>query len=270
MAGGQERILRRRIKIGPVDEEDHEGDGAHRRLAHRQGPGAGRRGPALQRADHRGDPQPRRRRRRARPPAAASPATRSAGVAFVVITADRGLAGGYNSSVIRAAERAMAADRAAGRDVHAASSSARRPTATSASAATTSSRAFPGDHRPAHLRGRPRDRRRRQRGVRGRRGRPGRARLHPVPLGRHRSGSCSAASCRSRRRRSSDGGVERRPERRLRVRAGARRHPRPAAAPLRRGPAVRGPARRVGVRARRPPAGHEVGHRQRRGADHHA
>ena len=31
MAGGQERILRRRIKIGAVDEEDHQGDGAHRR-----------------------------------------------------------------------------------------------------------------------------------------------------------------------------------------------------------------------------------------------
>jgi len=36
-------------------------------------------------------------------------------VAYVVVAADRGLAGGYNSSVIRAAERAMAADRAAGR-----------------------------------------------------------------------------------------------------------------------------------------------------------
>ncbi|MCU1354594.1 MAG: synthase gamma chain [Acidimicrobiales bacterium] len=36
-------------------------------------------------------------------------------VAYVVVAADRGLAGGYNSSVIRGAERAMAADRAAGR-----------------------------------------------------------------------------------------------------------------------------------------------------------
>lgn len=36
-------------------------------------------------------------------------------VAYVVVAADRGLAGGYNSSVIRAAERAMAADREAGR-----------------------------------------------------------------------------------------------------------------------------------------------------------
>ena len=37
-------------------------------------------------------------------------------VAYVVVAADRGLAGGYNSSVIRGAERAMAADKAAGRE----------------------------------------------------------------------------------------------------------------------------------------------------------
>jgi F-type H+-transporting ATPase subunit gamma len=37
-------------------------------------------------------------------------------VGFVVITADRGLAGGYNSTVIRAAERALEAEVAAGRD----------------------------------------------------------------------------------------------------------------------------------------------------------
>ena len=36
-------------------------------------------------------------------------------VAYVVVAADRGLAGGYNSSVIRGAERAMNADKAAGR-----------------------------------------------------------------------------------------------------------------------------------------------------------
>src|ERR1051326_1291877 len=37
-------------------------------------------------------------------------------VAFVVVTADRGLAGGYNSGVIRAAERALQAEVAAGRN----------------------------------------------------------------------------------------------------------------------------------------------------------
>src|SRR2546421_6754596 len=35
-------------------------------------------------------------------------------VAFVVVTADRGLAGGYNNNVIRAAERAMRGDRESG------------------------------------------------------------------------------------------------------------------------------------------------------------
>lgn len=38
-------------------------------------------------------------------------------VAFVVMTADRGLAGGYNSSVLRAAERAMKEEMAAGRGI---------------------------------------------------------------------------------------------------------------------------------------------------------
>jgi F-type H+-transporting ATPase subunit gamma len=37
-------------------------------------------------------------------------------IAYVAITADRGLAGGYNNNVIRATERAMRADRDAGRD----------------------------------------------------------------------------------------------------------------------------------------------------------
>jgi F-type H+-transporting ATPase subunit gamma len=38
-------------------------------------------------------------------------------VAYVVVTADRGLAGGYNNNVIRATERAMRADRAKGREI---------------------------------------------------------------------------------------------------------------------------------------------------------
>jgi len=37
-------------------------------------------------------------------------------VAYVVIAADRGLCGGYNTNVLRAAERAIAADRAKGQD----------------------------------------------------------------------------------------------------------------------------------------------------------
>src|SRR5918995_2812248 len=38
-------------------------------------------------------------------------------VAYVAVTADRGLAGSYNSGIIRHTERAMAAERDAGRDV---------------------------------------------------------------------------------------------------------------------------------------------------------
>jgi F-type H+-transporting ATPase subunit gamma len=37
-------------------------------------------------------------------------------VAFVVVTADRGLCGGYNANIERAAERAIAREQAAGRD----------------------------------------------------------------------------------------------------------------------------------------------------------
>ena len=51
---------------------------------------------------------------------------------------------------------------------------------------------------------------------------------------------------------------------------GPERDPRPAAAPLRRGPPVRRPARGLGLLLRRPAASHEVRHRQRRGADHQA
>ena len=53
----------------------------------------GARRPALQRADHRGDPRPRRGRWRDRQPAARARGPRSARVAHIVITADRGLCG---------------------------------------------------------------------------------------------------------------------------------------------------------------------------------
>ena len=53
-------------------------------------------------------------------PASTSPssgrASRRRTVGFVVVTADRGLAGGYNANVKRAAERAIAREQAAGRD----------------------------------------------------------------------------------------------------------------------------------------------------------
>ena len=53
---------------GAGHEEDHARHGAHRRLAHREGPAARPRGRALQRADHRGGPPPRRGRCQLGPP----------------------------------------------------------------------------------------------------------------------------------------------------------------------------------------------------------
>ena len=89
-------------------------------------------------------------------------------VAYVSITADRGLAGGYNTNVIRATERAMRADREAGpRDeaLH-----RRQEGAGLLPLPRHAHRGHvPRRHRPADLRGGPRDRARRRRRVRGRR-----------------------------------------------------------------------------------------------------
>ena len=183
-------------------------------------------------------------------------------VAHIVIAADRGLCGAYNSNVLRAAEAAVAEDRAAG-------------------AATRSSprgrkaegyfryRDYAIDAvvqrvlRLAHLRGRPRRRRR---------PRPGRS----SPRRPTSSRSSTRASCRSASRWSSARRSCRwrattpTPARRGAVHADYEFEPSPEgildlllpryvesrvfAALLERG--------RVG--ARRPPAGDEVGHRQRR------
>ena len=107
-----------------------------------------------------------------------------------------------------------------------------------------------------------------------RRGRQGRARLHPLHLGRLPGGRAAAARAADRRdrhrRRRPAGARRRRAGRRLRVRARPEHHPRHAAAALRRGPRLRRPAQRRGVRARLQPAGDEGGHRQRRRADQDA
>ena len=116
MAGGQERVLRRRIKSGAVDEEDHARDGAHRRDACRQGAAARRGRPALQPHDHAGHREPRGRRHRGRSTRCCVEATDIKRVGIIVITSDRGLAGAYNSAVIRAAERELMAHEIEGRD----------------------------------------------------------------------------------------------------------------------------------------------------------
>ena len=174
-------------------------------LADREGPAARRRRPPVQRADHRGDPQPGRRRRRRSTTRCSAGRDEIRTVAFVVITADRGLAGGYNSGVIRPAERAMAADRG------------RR--------AATTKLFVVGKKAAGYFRFRGvADRGQRSsasptsptyehareiaaavsRGLRRRRGRRRRARLHPVPLGRLAAGRRSARSCRSTPRPSSE------------------------------------------------------------------
>ena len=56
--------------LGPVDDEDHARDGAHRGLAHREGAAARVRGAALRRSAHDGDGGRRPADRLARPPAA--------------------------------------------------------------------------------------------------------------------------------------------------------------------------------------------------------
>ena len=85
----------------PVHQEDHPGHGADRGQPHRQGPAAGGRRPALLRADHRGHAQPGRRRRRPRPSPAAGARPGQERSASSSSAADRGLAGAYNSTVIR-------------------------------------------------------------------------------------------------------------------------------------------------------------------------
>ena len=101
---------------GPVDEEDHARDGAHRRESDRQGPARGAR-----RRFRTAITSPRSCATsvpRVAPPAArcSRRVPRSAVSPHVVVTADRGLCGAYNSSVIRAAEGSMKEQAELGRD----------------------------------------------------------------------------------------------------------------------------------------------------------
>ena len=105
MAGGQERILRRRIQIGAVDEEDHARDGADRGEPDREGASARAGRGAVRRtasptssrnlqAAGGGANHPMLVDARRDPHASRSSSS----------TADRGLCGGVQPSVIRAAE----------------------------------------------------------------------------------------------------------------------------------------------------------------------
>ena len=93
--------------LGEVDEEDHQGDGARRDEPHRQGPGPGGGVPAVRR--RRSPACSRRWRRNANidhPLLTPRERVRRAGV--LLVTSDRGLAGGYNSNAIRTAEQLIA------------------------------------------------------------------------------------------------------------------------------------------------------------------
>ena len=191
MAGGQERILRRRIRSVQSTKKitrAMELIAASRIVKAQARVQAAR---AVRRRDHRGRARPRRGRRGRRQPAAHAARRRSAQVAHVVIAADRGLCGGYNSSVIRAAEGDDARARRARRATTGSSSSAARPRATSASATTGIDGVVHRVLRPADVRGRARDRGGGRGAVPRRRVRPRAARLHALRLGRaRRRSSC--------------------------------------------------------------------------------
>ena len=94
MAGGQERILRRRIKSSPVDARRSRARwSSSRRAGSSQAQARVAGGAAVQRADHRGRARPRRGRRRGRAARCSCRAPRSAASRYIVIAADRGLCG---------------------------------------------------------------------------------------------------------------------------------------------------------------------------------
>ena len=183
--------------LGAVDQEDHQGDGAHRRQPHPQGPAAGGGGAALQRADHRGDPQPGGGRRGRR----LAPARRAGGRPHRRLRGHRRRPGPVGrlqqlGDPGRRALHAAAAGRGPPDPAHHRGPQGRVLLP------------VPGlDHRPEllgipgqpRLRGRPRHRRVHRAALRGGRVRPGGAGLHPVPVGRLPAGHRSAASCRSTR-----------------------------------------------------------------------
>ena len=251
MAGGQERILRRRIKSVESTKKitrameliaaDPRGEGA----------GARRRGPALQRGDHLGDPRPGQGRRGQGPPAAARTTPTPTPRAFIVVTSDRGLCGGYNCTVIRMAEREIKARQAEGAGLLPHRGRQEGASSTSGSAATASTPRFLGvTDQPTYEHAREVGRRR-ARALRVGRARLGRPRLHAL---HHSAGTQEAVVRRFLPLEvEDDGAAETGPTGRPRVRAVADGHPRRAPAPLRR---VAASSRRCSTRRRpsTPPA----------------
>ncbi len=192
-------------------------------------------------------------------------------VAFVVCAGDRGLAGAYNSAVIKSAEREIQALRAEGGDYR----------IISVGKKVRDYFTFRGFEIDADFEGFTDNptyenarmiARVRPRSLRLRRSRPGRADLHRVRQHRHPATGRSPfpAARVDRDHRRGRRWRRRRRARRVRLRTVGRGCARRPAASLCRGSSVCRPARCCGVRARQPAAGHEGRHRQRRRAHRQA
>ena len=195
----------------PVDEEDHQGDGAHRRVPDRAGPEPDRRQPPL---PGRAWPRILRQAAQGDPTAAAK----------LLGTPESPAAGGSWPSWATAAcpapttrrscgptERLVAEYRASGVEVTVWTRRARRPRRYFRFRGIQVGAVLHRLRRPARLRRRPRGRRRRGGAVRGRRDRPGAARLHPLPLGRQPAGrdppAAAPARCPTERREVDERGT---------------------------------------------------------------
>ena len=273
MAGGQERILRRRIRSVQSTKKITRAHGAHRGEPHRQGPGRGRGGAALQRADHRGRPRPRRRAGAAVDSPLLTPRPEIRRVAFVVIAADRGLCGAYNSSVIRdGGARRCRREVARGRD-YALIVVGRKAESYFRYRDYRIDAVVHRLQRPARATRTPaRSARRSTARVRGRRDRRGRSSSTPAfhSAGSQERRPPDADAARARRDRRPPTGGRRR--RRSPRRTSSSRRPRASSTGSCRATSrlagLRRAARRGRVGARRPPAGDEGRHRQRRRPHH--
>ena len=105
--------------LRPVDQEDHQGDGAHRRAPHRQGAAAGHGLAALHRASSSGRSQlrPRSISGTVDHPLLSDVEGQRRRAAVLVITSDRGLAGAYSSNAITEGEQLTTLLREQGHEV---------------------------------------------------------------------------------------------------------------------------------------------------------
>ena len=238
MAGGQERILRRRIRSIQSTKKITRAMEliAASRIVKAHGAVAG--GAPYSDQITEVVARPRRRRRWASDSPLLVPRPEIRKVAHIVIAADRGLCGAYNSSVIRAAEGADVAEQARRAATTRSSRAAARPRATSATATTASTRRSPAS------RDQPTYEDARQIGARGRRARswPARSTRSQLVYTRFVSAGVQEvvrrpldAARRARRRspagRRGDDGDRRRG---YEFEPSPDEHPRPAAAALRR------------------------------------